>query len=215
MIHIQLLNDCINFEIRIGENCVASFVYLDHLVKLEISLKHLLITLNSITNKNPFLIVGLGNFNAKTSNWYKNDINTYEGLRIDAVTSQLGIQQIINEPTYLTCKSCIGLIFTSQTLESGVHSSLHANCHHQIVFVKINLKNYYPPPYECEIWHYEKANADLICRSIDQFPWDIRFAHTDINQKVYWYNQTIKSILCNFYTTWDCHLWWSWSPMDH
>ena len=83
-------------------------------------------------------------------------------------------------------------------MESGVHSSLHPNCHHQIVFAKINLKIYYPPPYEREIWHYEKENADLIRRLINQFPWDIRFAHIDMNQKVYLFNQTIKSILCNF-----------------
>ena len=46
VIDIQLLNECINFEIRVGGNCVASFVYIDHLVKLEISLKHLLIILS-------------------------------------------------------------------------------------------------------------------------------------------------------------------------
>ena len=92
-------------------------------------------------------------------------------------------------------------MFTSQpnlVMQSGIHSSLHPNFHHQIVFAKINLKIYYPPPYEREIWHYEKANADLIRRSIDQFPWDIRFAHIDVNQKVYLFNQTIKNILCNF-----------------
>ena len=84
-------------------------------------------------------------------------------------------------------------------MESGVDFPLHPNCHHQIVFAKINLKIYYPPPYERDIWHYEKANADLIRRSIvDQFPWDIRFAHIDVNQKVYLFNQTIKSILYNF-----------------
>ena len=60
-------------------------------------------------------------------------------------------------------------------MESGVHSSLHPNCHHQIVFAKINLKIYYPPPYEREIWHYEKANAE----------WDIRFDDIDVNQKVH------------------------------
>ena len=83
-------------------------------------------------------------------------------------------------------------------MDSGVHSSLHPNCHHQTVFAKINLKIYYPPPYEGEIWHYEKANADLIRRSIDQFSWDIRFPHIDVNQKVHLFNQTIKNILCNF-----------------
>ena len=83
-------------------------------------------------------------------------------------------------------------------MESGVHSSLHPNCHHQIVFAKINLKIYYPPPYECEIWHYKKANANLIHRSINQFPWDIRFAHIDVNEEIHLFNQTIKNILFNF-----------------
>ena len=127
--------------------------------------------LDKIVNKNP-LIVALGDFNAKTTNWYKNDINSYEGLKIDTSTSQLGLQQLINEPTNLIANSfsCIDLIFTSQpdlVMESGVHSSLHPNCHHQIVFAKINLKICYPSHYEREIWHYEKANADLIYRSID------------------------------------------------
>ena len=133
------------------------------------------LTLDTIVNKNPFLIVALGDFNAKTTNWYKNDINSYEGLKIDTITSQFGLQQLINEPTHLTANSssCIDLIFTSQpilVMESGVHSSLHPNCYHQIVFAKINVQICYPPPYEGEIWHYEKANADLICTSIDQFP---------------------------------------------
>ena len=93
-------------------------------------------------------------------------------------------------------------------MESDVHSSLHPNCHHQTVFAKINLKICYPPPYEREIWHYEKDNAGLIHRSIDQFPWDIRFAHIDVNQIVYLFNEIIKNILCNFVplftsVTWD------------
>ena len=38
-------------------------------------------------------------------------------------------------------------------LDSGVHSSLHPNSHHQIVFVKLDLKVYYPPSYEKPVWH--------------------------------------------------------------
>ena len=83
-------------------------------------------------------------------------------------------------------------------MESGVHSSLHPNCHHQIVSAKINLTICYPPPYERETWHYEKANAGIICRSIDQFPWDNRFSNLDVNEKVHLFNQTIKNILGNF-----------------
>ena len=60
--------------------------------------------------------VALGDFNIKTTNWHKNDINSYEGLKVDTITSQFGLQQIINELTYLTSNSssCIDLIFTSR-----------------------------------------------------------------------------------------------------
>ena len=81
---------------------------------------------------------------------------------------QFGLQQIINETTYLTSNSslCIDLIFTSQPnllMESGVHSSLHPNCHHQIVFAKINLKIiiHHLMYMKFEIM---KVNADLIRR---------------------------------------------------
>ena len=46
VIDIQFLNEYINFEIELVENCVAFFVYIDQQVKLEISLKHLLIILS-------------------------------------------------------------------------------------------------------------------------------------------------------------------------
>ena len=105
---------------------------------------NLQLTLDTLTNNNPFLIVTIGNFDEKTTNWYNNDTTSYEGLNTDAVTSQFGLQQLIYEPTYLTgnSSSCIDLIFSSQpnlAAESGVHSSLHSNCHHQIVFAKFNL----------------------------------------------------------------------------
>ena len=37
---------------------------------------------------NPFLILILGDFNAKSILWCNNDITTYEGSKIDGVTSQ-------------------------------------------------------------------------------------------------------------------------------
>ena len=62
------------------EKCSTFFVYVDHLVKLETPLRHwdiadnLELTLDTLTNNNLFLIVAIGDFNAKTANWYKNDI---------------------------------------------------------------------------------------------------------------------------------------------
>ena len=112
-------------------------------------------------------MVALGDFNAKSSNWYNKDITSDEGRKIEAVTSQYGLRQEINEPTHIlnNSTSCIDLIFNSQPnllIESGVHPSLHPNCHHQIIFAKFKLENSLSTTYEREIWHYQKANIDLI-----------------------------------------------------
>ena len=105
---------------------------------------------------NTFLIAVLGDFNANSNLWFKGDKSTYEGSKIDVFTSTFGLQQINNELTHIIgdSSSCIDLIFTSQpnlVMESGVHSSLHPNCYHQITYAKFNLKIHYPPPYEREI----------------------------------------------------------------
>ena len=103
------------------------------------------ITLELLAQINPFLLTVIGDFNAKSSNWYNKDKTSYEGNAIENVTSQLGLHQIINEPTHILPNSslCIDVIFMSQpnmVIESGIHSSLHSSCHHQIVFAKFNLK---------------------------------------------------------------------------
>ena len=82
--------------------------------------------------------------------------------------------------------------------DSGVHSSLHPNCHHQIVFAKFNLHIVYPPPYLREIWHYREANTGFIRRAIKDFNWERAFLNTSVNEKVDIFNRTILNILSNF-----------------
>ena len=112
------------------------------------------------------MISVLGDFDAKSNNWCKNDITSHEGSIIDAVTSNYGLHQLIQEPTHIlksSC-SCIDLIFTSQpnlVMESGVYSSFHPSCHHQIIFAKFNLSILYPPRYERTVWFYEKQTLNL------------------------------------------------------
>ena len=60
--------------------------------------ENLELNIESAKQKNPFLVVLLGNFNAKSSNWCKNDI---EGKAIENISSQFGLHQIINEPTHI------------------------------------------------------------------------------------------------------------------
>ena len=127
------------------------------------------LTLDTLTNKNPFLIVAIGDFNAKITNRYNNDTTSYKGLEIDAIISQFGLHQLISEPTHgVRCS-----LFSSSKLSS------------QLLFLKFNLKFFFQTPDEHEIWHYSKANIDLILSSINEFSWENRFSNTDANQSVY------------------------------
>ena len=119
------------------------------------------------------------------------------------MTSQSGLNQIINEPTHITKNSstCIDLLFTSQTnlvIESGVHSSLYPNCHHQIIFEKFDLRIFYPPPYERNVWHYKQANTELIRRAIDNFNWNRALDNISPNRQVSIFNDTILNKISNF-----------------
>ena len=109
------------------------------------------LNLETLCQNNPFLIVLIGDLNAKSKNWYSREKTSHEENEIENVTAQFGLQQIIKEPTHIsnTSSSCIDLIFTSQpnlVTDSGIHSSLHPNCHHQRVNAKLNLRTVYPPP---------------------------------------------------------------------
>ena len=120
---------------------------------------------------NSFLIELIGDLNAKSKNWYSHDKSSHEGNEIENLTAQFALQKIIKETTHLsnTSSSCIDLMFTSQPdliTDFGVHSSLHSNRHHQIVFTKFNLHIVYPPPYLREIWHYRGANTGLLMLSM-------------------------------------------------
>ena len=87
--------------------------------------------------------------------------------------------------------------------EFGVHPFLHLNCHHQIVFAKLNLQIYYPPLHSRKTWHYIQANTELIKQAINDFNWDRAFLTTNVNilsnfisHETYfpWVNKPIKSL---------------------
>ena len=93
--------------------------------------KNLELILDNIFETNPFLVIALGDFNTKLSQWYENDKTTTEGSKIANITTRYGLKQIINQPTHIlnNSSSCIDSLFTSQpnlVMESGVHSSLHS-----------------------------------------------------------------------------------------
>ena len=94
VLNIRFLHESILLKLRIGDK-LCSFISLyrspnqsyDDLVSF---LDNFELTLDTLAQKNLFLMVALGDFNAKSSNWYDKDITIDEGREIEAVTSQNG-----------------------------------------------------------------------------------------------------------------------------
>ena len=82
------------------------------------------------------------------------DITSLEGSKIDTIASSYGLNQHIKKPTHILnlLFPCSDLIFTSKpnlVMESGVHSSLHPSCQHQInIRYKVKLLETYKQYYQ-------------------------------------------------------------------
>ena len=209
ILSIHYLQESVSFELQVGSKICKFFSLYrsprqtsDGFEKLTNNFE---LTLDTLAESNSHLIVVPGDFNIKSKNWYTNDKTTTENGKIEFVTSQYGPHQIINEATHVlgNSSSYLDLIFTSQpnlVVDSGVHPSLHPNCHHQIVYGKFNLKIHFAPSYEREIWHYGQRSTELIRRAIHEFNWQTTFSNLNINEKVSFFNKTILIIVSNFCT---------------
>ena len=150
------------------------------------------------------MTVVVGDFNAKSNNWRQADTFSLKGCKINTKASSYGLNQLIQEPVLILnwLSSSIDLIFTSQpnlVMESGIHSSLHSNCQHQIAFAKFNLSIFYP--YERTVWYYyERANTELVRRSLDQFYWLRALSNVNVNENVYFFTMALLSIVQMFYS---------------
>ena len=102
---VRLLEECITFDLII-RNKLCSFVALysspsqsqDDFATFSDNFK---MTLDLASKKNPYLLVVLGDFNAKLIQWYDKDSSTSEGISNENTTSQFGLHQIINGPTHI------------------------------------------------------------------------------------------------------------------
>ena len=143
IINLNILDKCLVCELSFGSHrvCLVSIYQTPSQSSNEydtflFNFEQLLTYLNSIK---PRVLLVTDDFNVRSSSLWYYDFDTVEGTRIESITSYYGLHQIINEPTHIlpSSTSCIDLIFTNQpslVINSGVHSSLHQNCHHQIKF---------------------------------------------------------------------------------
>ena len=152
--------------------------------------------------RSPFVVI-LGDFNAKSKSLWNEDITSNEGSQIDSLATIYGLQQLVSDPTHILPNSstCTDLIFTDQpnlVVGSGVHPSLHTNCHHQITFCNFNLITEYPPPYHRLVWDYKRANVNSIKQALYQMNWSIILSNKDVHQQVNILNSIILNVSTNY-----------------
>ena len=150
--------------------------------------------MSNINDLSPACSIITGDFNARSTKWWKLDKGNIEGRQINTITRAAGYSQLINQPTLRT----LCLIFTSNPYlinSSGVEMSLFEKCHHNIVYGKIDFKIPIPPPYMTEVWDYKNASAERIQRSISSIDWDFLFLR---NKKVDILNECLTNIFHNF-----------------
>ena len=157
------------------------------------------ILLSNINDELPLCSIVTGDFNARCSSCWKNDITNFEGQELDSLTLSAGYNQIIDKPTHVinTSMSCIDLIFcTNQSVISnhGVDVSIFDKCHHNIIYGKINIRVPLPPTYVREVWDYEKANIENIKKAISNFGWNKVFENLSVDVKVGFLNKTLLNI---------------------
>ena len=114
-----------------------------------------------------------------------------------------GFEQLISDPIHIlpASSSCIDLIFTDQpnlVVDSGVHPSLHTNYHDQITDCILNLRIFYPPPYERLVWDYKRANESARNAALNKVDWEYLISNKSFNQQVINFNRTVMNVFSNF-----------------
>ena len=159
---------------------------------------------SKMSAEDPYAVIITGDFNCRSPQWWESDNENDKGRQFEPLTSDLGLHQLISGPTHIAgqSKSCIDLILTDQPnlcIESGIHPSLHEQCHHQIIYGKLSIRNPAPPPYTRKLWFYDKADFISIRKSIVMFPWQRTFGevtHPDDQVKIL--NEVLLNIFSNY-----------------
>ena len=147
---------------------------------------------SDVNNRKLALSIITGDFNARSQSWWSNDINTTGGSKLLALSSSSGFSQLIDEPTHIKTNK------PGLSVDSGVHSSLHSNCHHQIIYSNFNLNICYPPPNQRLVWDYKKIDPNSIRKALDLVNWERLFDQKSIDAQVATFNDTVLNIFRNF-----------------
>ena len=152
-------------------NNVSSRAYIGLRVKIVEQFQSFCDSLD-IKSLNPAISITTGDFNGKCLKWYFFNTSDNIGKRLDTITSTAGHGEITDKPSHFRNNSfsCIGPIFTSHPniiVDSDIENSICSNCHHDIIYGKINFRVPLPPQHFRTICYYKNPDASSIQHAIE------------------------------------------------
>ena len=57
----------------------------------------------------------------------------------------------------------------------------------------------YPPPYECLVRDYKRANESVINATLNKVDWEFLFSNKSVNRQVIIFNRTLMNVFSNFF----------------
>ena len=111
LVNVNYLSECLLCEINFDNTKGYIAVLYRSLSQTSSTLNYFLSNfekkkmLQEISAFKPDFSIILGDFNARSISWWKSDIDTSEGTKIDTVTSSYGLQPLISQPTHLLANS--------------------------------------------------------------------------------------------------------------
>ena len=94
--NISCLKECLQFNPSVYEKqCNITLIYRSpsqSSEEFDTFLSNFRLLLDYITNSNPFVSIIIGDFNARSNNWCSSDKTTYEGKKLELLTSQCGFK---------------------------------------------------------------------------------------------------------------------------
>ena len=159
----------------------------------------------NIRAENPFCTIHMGDFNSHNSIWSNLDTTDSSGEKLNEIINNETMVQLVDQPTYITSNSntLIDLVITDQpniVNKCSILPSLDPRCHHQINHVELNIVNPPPPSFTRRIWHYGRANPDMINHAINGVDWERKLnelSHSP-DLQVSFFNETLMNIFSNF-----------------
>ena len=189
---LEILDETIVAEIKVKRKKIFFVLYYRHpnqtLEEVNLTMHKLEHIYESIKKENPAVTIICGDYNARSTLFWENDITNWEGRIFGDFLLSNNLEELVNEPTHIRddrSQSCIDLICSDQPYvltELGVLPPIDSHSKHNIVHGKLNFKFPSPPPYKRKVWNYRAAKVDLIRDQLDNVNWNDLFHNLNVNE---------------------------------